>query len=263
MMIKKSLSVLFCLMVLCGSCKKVEAQQVRMEKDVSILTKVLSKMSDAARNSIPNGDAGDFLNDLQNVLAKDTEGLLVLCDKTHPVGQSYVPQDIIPLVAGESYSINRKDLSLRKPAYESLKVMAEAARKDGINLLVSSSYRSYDYQVTVYNRLVKLQGQEITDRESARPGTSQHQLGTAVDFGSIDDSYAETKACKWLNTHAAEYGWSLSFPDGYEEYTGYRWECWHFRYIGKEACAFQKKWFSDIQQFMLEFIYYYKQVASL
>ena len=169
MTIKKSLFVLLGLMVLCGSCKKAEAQQVTMEKDVSILTKVFTKMSDAARNSMPNGDAGDFLTDLQNVLAKDKDDLLILCDKTHPVGQFYVPQDIIPLISGESYSINRKDLSLRKPAYESLTIMAEAARKDGINLLVSSSYRSYDYQVTVYNRLVKLQGQEITDRESARP----------------------------------------------------------------------------------------------
>ena len=169
---------------------------------------------------------------------------------------------MIPLVKGESYTISRNDLSLRKPAYESLKLMAEAARKDGITLLASSSYRSYAYQTTVYNRLVKLQGQEITDRESARPGTSQHQLGTVVDFGSIDDSFAKTKACQWLNKHAGEYGWSLSFPDGYEEYTGYRWECWHFRYIGEKACAFQEKWFGGIQQFMLEFIYNYKQIDS-
>ena len=54
--------------------------------------------------------------------------------------------------------------------------------------------------------------------------------------------------------NAAKYGWSLSFPQGYEDVTGYMWECWHFRYIGEEACRFQKKWFSDIQQFMIEFL---------
>ena len=256
------LCMLFVGALLFSGCTKANAQQSRTDADVSILTKVLASLSDACRNSIKNGDAGEFLADLQHVLEADEDDLLILCDKKHPVGSSYAPSDLIPLVKGESYTIARNDLSLRKPAYESLKLMAEAARKDGITLLASSTYRSYAYQTTVYNRLVKLQGQEITDRESARPGTSQHQLGTVVDFGSIDDSFAKTKACQWLNKHASEYGWSLSFPDGYEEYTGYRWECWHFRYIGEKACAFQEKWFGGIQQFMLEFIYNYKQIDS-
>ena len=233
--------MLFVGALLFSGCTKANAQQSRTDADVSILTKVLASLSDACRNSIKNGDAGEFLADLQHVLEADEDDLLILCDKKHPVGSSYAPSDLIPLVKGESYTISRNDLSLRKPAYESLKLMAEAARKDGITLLASSTYRSYAYQTT---------------------GTSQHQLGTVVDFGSIDDSFAKTKACQWLNKHAGEYGWSLSFPDGYEEYTGYRWECWHFRYIGEKACAFQEKWFGGIQQFMLEFIYNYKQIDS-
>lgn len=258
---KKNITI-FMLSALClVSCSKpAAAQQVTMEADVSRLTKVMSLLSDDARNAIPNGDAGEFLNDLYTVLDSDKDDLLILCDKTHPVGKSYAPSDIVKLVKNNDYSISRNDLSLRRIAESNLRLMAQAAKKDGITLLVSSSYRSYDYQVVVYNRLVKMQGQEITDRESARPGTSQHQLGTAIDFGSIDDSWAKTDACKWLNAHAEDYGWSLSFPDGYEKATGYRWECWHFRYIGKEACAFQKKWFSDIQQYMLEFIHAYKEL---
>ena len=106
----------------------------------------------------------------------------------------------------------------------------------------------------MYNRNVREMGQAAADRESARPGTSQHQLGTVIDFGSITDDFADTKAGKWLAENAASFGWSLSFPQGYEDVTGYRWECWHYRYIGKKAADFQKKWFSDVQQFMLEFI---------
>ena len=83
---------------------------------------------------------------------------------------------------------------------------------------------------------------------------SQHQLGCAVDFGSITDDWGDTKMGKWVYQNAADYGWSLSFPREYEDVTGYMWECWHFRYIGIPACRFQKKWFSDVQQFMLEFI---------
>ena len=127
-------------------------------------------------------------------------------------------------------------------------------KKDGITLLVSSTYRSYDYQKKLFARYVAQDGEALAERYSARAGTSQHQLGTAIDFGSITDEFAETKQGKWLYAHAAEYGFSLSFPAGYEDVTGYMWECWHYRYIGKDACALQKKWFGDIQQYMMEFI---------
>ena len=222
--------------------------------EIARLGNVLSAMSDRAKDAIPNGDPEEFLTDLYEVLHKDTDDLLLLCDKRHPVGMDYIPSNIVTLVQNPLYDINRDGLGLRRPAADALSDMGRAAKAAGVTLLVSSTYRSYDYQRTVYNRLVKQDGQEAADRESARPGTSQHQLGTAVDFGSIDDSFAQTKACAWLNEHAGEYGWSLSFPDGYEQDTGYRWESWHFRYIGPEACRFQKKWFGNIQQYMLEFI---------
>ena len=102
-------------------------------------------------------------------------------------------------------------------------------------------------------------GLEEAERYSARPGTSQHQLGLAVDFGSITEDWGDTQMGKWVYGHASDYGWSLSFPKGYEDITGYMWECWHFRYIGKMACQFQKKWFGDIQQFMLEFIHMWQE----
>ena len=70
----------------------------------------------------------------------------------------------------------------------------------------------------------------------------------------MDDAFDKTPAGKWVYENASKYGWSLSFPQGYEHVTGYRWECWHFRYIGKPAVDFQKKWFSNIQQFMIEFL---------
>lgn len=222
--------------------------------DVQKLGRVLSSMSARAKAAIPNGNPAEFLADLKTVLDAETDNLLYLCDKTHYLPDGFVPPQLVTLVKNDSYAISRNNLSLRAPVEKALRVMADAAKKEGITLLVSSTYRSYEYQVTVYNRLVKLDGQEEADRESARPGTSQHQLGSVIDFGSIDDAYAQTPECKWLTANAGKYGWSLSFPQGYEDVTGYRWECWHFRYIGKEACAFQKKWFGGIQQFMLEFI---------
>lgn len=236
--------------------KEVKTVNPEIEK----LNKVLVKMTDRCKEAIPNGNPEEFLEDLYRVLEaeksfpSDDLSLYYLIDKTHTVGSDYEPTHLVKLVKNDAYIINKTTLSLREDVEASLRKMALAAKADGITLDVSSTYRSYKTQENTFNYWVSVDGLEEAERESARPGTSQHQMGTAVDFGNIDDSYAETAGCKWLNQHSEEYGWSLSFPQGYEDVTGYRWECWHFRYIGEEACKFQKKWFSDIQQFMFEFI---------
>jgi D-alanyl-D-alanine carboxypeptidase len=140
-------------------------------------------------------------------------------------------------------------------AAESLEEMAAAALTEGVTLTASSAYRSYAYQQEVYARNVRESGREIADRESARPGRSQHQTGLALDFGSIDDSFAGTSAGRWIAANAGRFGWSLSFPDGYEEVTGYRWESWHYRYVGRELAFFIETYFGGIQQYALRFIY--------
>jgi D-alanyl-D-alanine carboxypeptidase len=223
------------------------------------LRSVFSQLPSAVLDAIPNGDPAEFLADLAAVLAADTEGLLVLVDKQHALSSDYIPEDLVPLVLNSEYEIWKDTLSLRRSTEVALRHMAAEARKDGITLIVSSSYRSYEHQKTVYERNVLEMGKEAADRESAAPGTSQHQTGTAIDFGSITDDFAQTPAGKWLDRNAGTYGFSLSFPDGYEQATGYRWECWHYRYIGPEAVQFQNKWFSGIQQYMLVFIAVWKK----
>ena len=207
-------------------------------------------------------DTNSFLAELKQVLAAETENLLILVDKRHLLPDGYIPHDLIMLNTGRAYMINRKDLSLTKTAEHALQKMALAAKQDGIILLVSSSYRSYAYQKNLFDRDVRESGEKEAERFSARAGTSQHQLGTVVDFGSISDEFAQTRAGKWVLRNASKYGWSLSFPKGYESVTGYVWESWHYRYIGVEACAFQQKWFGDIQQYMLEFIDAWKRQKS-
>ena len=202
----------------------------------------------------------DFYKELEAVITADTEGYLFLIDRTHVVAADYEPEGLITLVKNDSYPVNKTGMQLRASVEAELRVMADAAKAEGLTLLVSSAYRTYDYQKMLYERNVKQMGKEAADRESAPPGTSQHHLGTAIDFGSIEDSYAETKPGKWLAAHAAEYGFSLSFPEGYEPVTGYRWECWHYRYIGKSAVALQQKWFHDVQQYMMEFVHCYKNL---
>ena len=234
--------------------------QPELNPEIEKLNRVLLSMSDRCKAAIPNGDPEEFLADLHRVLEveknfrTDDLSLYYLIDKKHAVGSDYVPRDLIPVKGNELWNVSRNDLSLRPEAYAALEDLSRAALNDGIKLLVSSTYRSYQYQEGLFNRYVKQDGLELAERYSARPGTSQHQLGVAIDFGSITDDWGDTKMGKWVYDHAADFGWSLSFPQGYEDVTGYMWECWHFRYIGKEACLFQKKWFGNIQQFMLEFL---------
>ena len=232
----------------------IESTSVNDEK-IQKINRVIESLGKRAQEGIKIFDYDEFLLDLENILRFDLEStkvdsskndlpLLYLVDKKHSLSSLYEP-----------VNLNRNDLSLRKEAYDGLLALSNAALKDGIKLLVSSTYRSYSYQERLFQHWVKVDGLEEAERESARAGMSQHQLGTAVDFGSITDDFAKTKMGKWIYENAADYGWSLSFPENYEDVTGYRFECWHFRYIGKDACDFQKKYFDNVQQFMLEFIH--------
>lgn len=254
----------------CSKAKKAEKPEIVLSPDEQRLVIALDSFRniyykagyEEEINAIADniqGNTADFIQDINNLIASDENGLLLLVDKRHYLANSFVPEDLLPLEKNNDYAISRTDLSLRVCVEEALRKMAIAAKADGIsNLVVSSTYRSYDYQKTIYERNVRQMGKEAADRESAAPGTSQHQTGTAIDFGSITDEFAETKSGKWLEANAHKYGFSLSFPEGYEPVTGYRWECWHYRYIGQSAVFMQEKWFNNVQQYMMDFIDLYK-----
>lgn len=172
------------------------------------------------------------------------------------LGETFIPPDLVAL-DGTGLSVSRPGHRLRRPAFEALEAMDAAARAEGVVLLVSSSYRSYAYQKEVFARNVAQDGLELAKVRSAEPGRSQHQLGTAIDFGSIDDSFADTKAGRWLSANARRFGFSLSYPKGMEAVTGYVWESWHYRFIGKAAAWLEAEFFGGVQARMLVFFGYY------
>jgi D-alanyl-D-alanine carboxypeptidase len=198
-----------------------------------------------------------FIIDFLNIMQEDPY-LWVLVDKEHPLPAGYEPDDLVELKNG-IYGVSREGMMLRNSAASSLEEMSAAAKYEGFTLTVSSAYRSFDYQALVYERNVRSMGQKEADRESARPGFSQHQLGLVIDFGSITDAFAQTPEGKWLSANALRFGWSLSYPEGYEDITGYRWESWHYRYTGKETAQFIDSYFDGMQQYALKFLYEIKK----
>lgn len=115
--------------------------------------------------------------------------------------------------------------------------MKAAAAEEGLDLYIGSDFRDYDYQVTIYNNYCELYGWELADTFSARPGHSEHQTGLTIDCNSIDDAFGETAEAAWLAQHCAEYGFIIRFPEGKEDITGYQYEPWHIRYVGKELAT--------------------------
>lgn len=156
--------------------------------------------------------------------------LTVVVNKKHRLPSDYVPE--LQSVAGGQ---------MRPEAANALQKLLDAAGADGANMKIISSYRSYQTQVSTYQYWVDTQGQAQADRESARPGHSEHQTGLAVDLGNPDGT-CDLVACfgtgvagKWLSAHAHDYGFIIRYPEGQETETGYIWEPWHIRYVGVDT----------------------------
>lgn len=139
------------------------------------------------------------------------------------------------LIVNKTYSLpSTYNPGLNQEASLKFNEMKAAALKENVKLWIASGFRSYSYQNNLYNRYVKKYGKANTDTFSARPGHSEHQSGLAMDINSLEESFALTKEGKWLNENAANYGFIIRYPKGKTHLTGYKFEPWHIRYVGKE-----------------------------
>ena len=153
-------------------------------------------------------------------------GYLTLVNKYHYVGDEDAPE-LVPL---GDYGVDY----LEKTAAEWFRKMVDAAKEDGISLRAVSPYRPNWLQTLFYTNYVKESGVEAADRFSARPGYSEHQLGLAVDINTANFSshFEQTAEYAWLIEHCNDYGFILRYLPNAEEITGYRYEPWHYRYVG-------------------------------
>lgn len=140
------------------------------------------------------------------------------------------------LIANKTYSLpSDYNPGIIPDAQDAFDEMQSAAAAEGLNIYISSGFRSYSYQDGLYNRYVERSGKVEADRYSARAGHSEHQTGLAFDLNTIDDSFADTAEGKWVAKNCYKYGFIIRYPKGMESVTGYIYEPWHIRYLGKET----------------------------
>ncbi len=169
----------------------------------------------------------------------NADPLLIIANKTYKLADGYAPADLVEVPDPRCSS----GCEMRAVTAEAWNEMKTAASKEGITLTYSSSFRDEAYQASLYNSYVARDGStESADRYSSRPGYSDHQTGLAIDIMSASDpaadlnaeAYENTEEGQWLLENAWKYGFVLRYPKGKEDITGYEYESWHYRYIGKE-----------------------------
>ena len=156
------------------------------------------------------------------------EGIKMLVNKFHYLKDDYLPDDIVPISNWYAYDGH----SIKKEVYDKYVSMWKAANEQGLRLLVNSSYRTFEDQQNEYDM--------SNDDYASRPGFSEHQTGLALDIVTdniIGNEFENTEEFKWLQENAHLYGFILRYPKDKEYITGYNYESWHYRYVGKELAT--------------------------
>lgn len=175
-------------------------------------------------------------DNVQETSSMKNDEYLVLANKQNILGKDYMPNNLVePDVNFLSGSTAKK---MEKVAADAFEEMVAAAKKDNVNIVGVSGYRSYGRQAELYNSRVKALGKAKAEEYTAPPGASEHQTGLTIDlntpsYGKLEEGFENTKAFKWLMENSYKYGFILRYPKGKEQITGYSYEPWHFRYIGE------------------------------
>lgn len=176
----------------------------------------------------------------QNGTANLKLDTLVLVNKQIALPAGYKPADLVTANIDFVESATGERKMLRKEAAQAIEKLMTGAKAADIELKGTSAFRSYDYQVQLFNNYVARDGKEQAMKYSAPPGHSEHQTGLAIDVSSasvgyqLTQSLEQTKEGKWLADNAHTYGFIVRYQRAYEAETGYMYEPWHLRYIGVE-----------------------------
>ena len=184
---------------------------------------------------------------LSSIDPKNASQYLILANKENPLGETYSPIDLVTVECRTN-----KTMYLRSDAERALYAMMLHMKADGISdVFVTSAYRTYSYQAGLFDQYVsdhmsagmtREEAEKAALEYSAKPGTSEHQTGLCVDFMTdsmydLDESFENTAAFRWLSQNAYKYGFILRYPENKTDSTGYKYEPWHYRFVGRSAAT--------------------------
>ena len=168
----------------------------------------------------------------------------ILVNREHPLPEAYIPGDLLdasyPFLAPPG---DPKRL-LRRAACQAAEKLFARAQQEGLALCGISGYRSYERQEEIFRQRLSQAGAGHTEAYLAPPGCSEPQTGLALDVSSpdiyyeLEEIFAQTPEGRFLGKHAAFYGFILRYPKGKEKITGYAWEPWHIRYVGRPLALY-------------------------
>ncbi len=224
----------------CGSSAKDKAEKV--EK---------TKKEDPAEKA--REEAVAKTKERPEVIDEDDGDLLILVNKQYGLSKNYVPGDLVQVKTCDTTFSSNTVKKMKSEAAEALEELFTAAREEDHEIVLRTGYRPYGYQEALYNSYVKSKGKDKADTYSARPGYSEHQTGLCCDVGikGVDlNSFTNTRAAKWLEKNAWHYGYIVRYPQKKEDITGYIYESWHIRYVGKEPAAYMHKHEMTLEEYL-------------
>ena len=170
----------------------------------------------------------------------DSEWKLILLNTFYRVNEN-VDEEInfVPAIKGSGELLDYR-------AAEAYQKMYDAGKADGVTLTPVSGYRSYSKQKYLYNNLVQEyladgysqeESEALASTRRMPPGSSEHNIGIAMDIGWVDSRFADSAEYAWLCEHADDYGFILRYTEENKRYTGVKAEPWHWRYVGVENAS--------------------------
>jgi len=190
-----------------------------------------------------NPDGTTRPDDAGRQIVTNPDSLLVLVNKERNLPADYVPDDLTVPAVPFSFSGDNPKKYMRQAAATALEELFAASEEAGLELYAVSGYRSYATQKAIFENKAASRGEAEANRTSARPGQSEHQTGLAMDvtcrqvnFG-LETEFGTTPEGEWLAENAYKYGFIIRYEQGKEDITGYSYEPWHLRYLGKPTAA--------------------------
>ncbi len=185
----------------------------------------------------------------------DPNSLTALVNKHRYINEDYEPDDLVDM--SDEYANNYyRQMQLRSEAYEMFKKMVDAAKEEDIKFYAESGYRTFNFQRTLYNNYVNVNGYAKANLYAAKPGFSEHQLGTAIDVANIYTIDKDDVEYKWIQRNGYKYGFVFRYTEEWQDLTGFGEETWHIRYVGvdvatkmhKENISFEEYWIKYVNK---------------